>query len=87
MTAIADLQPEYILGGDGKTKAVILSLECITALLQRINQYEQGEHVCEYGYTHTPNQETIDAINTPDSELLHYNSFSDFLEEIAHEAG
>ncbi|MDQ5770146.1 hypothetical protein [Thiothrix subterranea] len=43
MTAIADLQPEYILGSDGKTKAVILSLECITALLQRLNQYEQDD--------------------------------------------
>ena len=43
MTAMADLQPEYILGSDGKTKAVILSIECITALLDRLNQYEQDD--------------------------------------------
>lgn len=52
---------------------------------KRQHQQPAEGYVCEYGYSHTPNQETIDAINTPDSELLHYNSFADFLEEVAHE--
>lgn len=31
---------------------------------------------------HTPNATTLAAINTPDAEMLCYNTFSDFLQEV-----
>jgi hypothetical protein len=37
--------------------------------------------ICEYGYEHTPNQTTIDAIN--DSETESFGSFREFRESLS----
>lgn len=51
---------------------------------QMLNYFEAQEALARM-VGHVPNQKTIDAINTPDSEMASYATFDDFLKDLGNE--